>query len=223
MSNGGKLGDYMGGRGSNYKSDINIKDNVSTDTQKLTDYVSKTLSKMGFDVERKHSNLSDSEYISIKGAGDLFGKDKEDSIEIRIATHDLPPTYDKMYRGDFDIRSGSNKTRGGTNGSAQDYDSFLSSMAKKKGYTTTSYDKRQSDIKKAQEEIKKNYANKIAFEKNKELLRPKAMEYAKVHLPKQYKQVNDLYKQADTVTGDKRKQLRKQANKILNEIGEKYL
>lgn len=61
------------------------------------------------------------------------------------------------------------------------------------------------------------------YEREKAEKRPAALEYAKKNLKTQYQIIQDLYKKADMVTGDKRKQLRKQANKILNEIADEYL
>jgi len=201
---------------------LSIKDGL-TETSEIADYLRNTISRMGYKISDHHSGLSDSEYITIENAGHLFGKDKTDNIEIRIATHNLPPTYDKQYQGDFDIRSGADKYRMGSNADAMNYDDLLSILAKKKGIATPNYDEKQKRIE--QEHKEREWRNIAKYKQQEDAAdnRIKALEYVKNNMPEKYKEVQDLYSKADTVTGDKRKQLRKQANKILNEIAEKYL
>jgi hypothetical protein len=178
---------------------------------------------MGYEITNHHSNLSDSEYIAIENSGDLIGKDENDSIEIRIATHDLPPSYDRQYQGDFDIRSGEDKYRVGTNGNAMNYDDLLFFLAKKKGFSIPKYENKKLKEKQEREQQKQRNIQYYQHEQEKADNRIKALEYVKINMPEKYKEVQDLYARADNVTGDKRKQLRKQANKILNEISENYL
>ena len=200
---------------------INIREGLKS-TDKITDYLEKKLESMGYEVERKHSGLSNSEYLTVKNSGDLFGKaDANDDVEIRISNHDLPATYDRQYAGDFDVRS-EGSIRNGTNLNAIDYDDLLANFAKKKGYETPEYDKkiqaRQNQIKIQQQ----NNVKMFQMQQDAEAGRKWAMNYAMKNLQNEYKQVSDIYAKADTFTGDKRKRLRKQANKILNDIYEKY-
>jgi hypothetical protein len=132
-------------------------------TSDITDYLTKTLNKMGYETENKKSGLSNSEYITIKNVGALFGKDENDDIEIRIADHDLPPSYDNMHKGDFDIMS-NNKQRGGTNGDARSYIDFLNIMAEKKNFPLANSKKyeQEQELKKQREE---NYKKEIAEKK----------------------------------------------------------
>lgn len=190
-------------------------------TSDISDYMATRLESMGYEVERKHSGLSNSEYITIKNAGELFGKADTDDVEIRISNHDLPPSYDRQYKGDFDVRS-EDVPRNGTNGDASNYEDILASLAKKKGIDTPEYDAKLKEREQERKEIANKYAEKITAQENAEKGREWAVEYAKKNLPYEYKQVQELYSKADTVTGDKRKQLRKQANKILNEIYARY-
>lgn len=190
-------------------------------TDKITDYLEKKLQSMGYEVERKYSGLSDSEYLIVKNSGDMFGKESDDDVEIRISNHDLPPTYDRLYAGDFDVRS-ERSNRWGANADAIDYEDLLAKFAKKKGYETPDYDRK----------IKIQHDNMIIQRQNNlmaaqardeaEAGRKWAMDYAKQNLQDEYKKVAELYAKADNFTGDKRKQIRKQANKILNEIYNKY-
>lgn len=189
-------------------------------TEDISKYVKEKLEKVGYEIETHHSGLSDSEYITIKNAGELFGKADTDDVEIRIATHDLPPTYDKQYQGDFDIRSGEDNSRHGTNNDAMNYDDFLAILLKKKGIATPEYDQKQKQLEAEREEQKQRNLAYYQNERDKADGREKALEYIKNNMPDKYKEVQSLYAKADTVTGDKRKQLRKQANKILNEIAE---
>jgi hypothetical protein len=101
-------------------------------TEDIADYFEKKLKDFGIEVERKHSGLSGSEYIIIKNEGDKFGKADVDDVEIRIADHNLPPSYDKQYAGDFDVRS-NGVERNGTNGDANDYDEILKKVISKIG------------------------------------------------------------------------------------------
>lgn len=190
-------------------------------TRDIADYLEKKLKTIGYEVERKHSGLSNSEYITIKNAGNLFGKDESDDIEIRIADHDLPPTYDKQYQGDFDVKSNGNQ-RGGTNGAAQDYESLIAILAKKKGFNTPEYDKKVEEEKKHKEELRNKYAQQMQAQKDAAEDREWALDYAKKYLPEEYEKIQHYNEKADSVTGDKRKKYRKQLNAILNEIAQKY-
>lgn len=201
---------------------VSLKEGL-TETSEIAEYLRNTISKMGYNISDHHSNLSDSEYITIENAGHLFGKDETDSIEIRIATHNLPPSYDKQYQGDFDIRSGTDKYRIGANGDAMNYDDLLALLAKKKGFSIPEYENKKAKEKLEREQQIQRNLQYYQNEREKADNRVKAMDYIKNKMPEKYKEVQDLYAKADTVTGDKRKQLRKQANKILNEIAEKYL
>ena len=187
-------------------------------TGDIASYVKDKLEKVGYEIETHHSGLSDSEYITIKNAGELFGKADVDDIEIRIATHDLPPTYDRQYQGDFDVRSGDDNARQGTNYDAMNYEDLLAILMKKKGVATPEYDQKQKQIEAEREKIKNRNIAEAQAQKDAANGREKALDYIKNNMPDKYKEVQDLYAKADTVTGDKRKQLRKQANKILNEI-----
>lgn len=190
-------------------------------TDKITDYMEKKLSSMRYEVERKHSGLSNSEYLIVKNSGDMFGKESNDDVEIRVSNHDLPPTYDSLYAGDFDVRSEKSNRRG-TNGDAIDYGDLLAEFAKKKGYETPDYDRK---IKMRQDNMIIQQQNNLMEARAKQEAedgRKWAMDYARKNLKNEYKEVIDLYAKADKFTGNKRKQIRKQANKILNEVYNKY-
>lgn len=96
-------------------------------TEDIADYFEKKLKDFGIEVERKYSGLSNSEYIIIKNEGEKFGKADVDDVEIRISDHNLPPTYDRQYAADFDVKS-NGVERNGTNGDANDYDVVLSKI-----------------------------------------------------------------------------------------------
>lgn len=143
--------------------DFQIKRGL-TKTEDITDYLEKKLNNLGYEVERKHSGLSGSEYLIIKNAGEYFGKAEGDDVEIRIADHNLPPSYDRNYQGDFDVKS-NGKERAGTNGNATNYEDILNQFAHKKGIENTSYDTFVSEKKSKEEEEKQKFK---LFLQNKE-------------------------------------------------------
>lgn len=159
------------------KSSVIIKRGLKK-TEDITDYMEKKLNEIGYEVERKHSGLSGSEYLILKNIGDLFGKDKVDDVEIRIADHNLPPSYDKKYQGDFDIMS-NGKQRNGTNGDATNYENVLNILAHKKGLQNTSYDTFLSEKKNKDEETKIYWEQ---FHKNKDEANKRRKEEAEILL-----------------------------------------
>lgn len=103
-------------------------------TDEISDYMESKLNNLGFKTERHYSGLSGSEYLTITNFSEMTGEESGyngGELKIRIADHDLPPSYDGLHGyHDFDIIS-EGKNRGGNDGHATSYENVLKSLAGK--------------------------------------------------------------------------------------------
>lgn len=94
------------------------------DTYYITEYLTKILEELGFNIMHDSSRLSSSTYLTITNWRATVGR-RNDDLLIRISDHDLPPSYDGKYGYyDFDLKSKYN-TRNGLQGDAIPYGEFV--------------------------------------------------------------------------------------------------
>ena len=98
------------------------------DTYDITEYLTKILEELGFDVTQDSSRVSSSTYLTITNWRATVDKGNDDLL-IRISDHDLPPSYDGKYGYyDFDLKS-KYDTRNGLFGDALFYGDFIEYVA----------------------------------------------------------------------------------------------
>ena len=94
------------------------------DTYDITEYLTKILEELGFNIMHDSSRLSSSTYLTITNWRATVGRGNDDLL-IRISDHDLPPSYDGKYGYyDFDLKS-KYDTRNGLQGDAIPYSEFI--------------------------------------------------------------------------------------------------
>lgn len=94
------------------------------DTYDITEYLTKILEELGFNIMHDSSRLSLSTYLTITNWRATVGRGNDDLL-IRISDHDLPPSYDGKYAYyDFDLKS-KYDDRNGLQGDAIPYGEFV--------------------------------------------------------------------------------------------------
>lgn len=130
-----------------------------TKTNKIADYLDKSLNKMGYKTRRSASGLSDSEYITIDNYQDMTGNESpynNSEFKIRISDHDLPPSYDGKHGfHDADVMS-MGKQRGGNDGNATFYENIIQKLNDEMKKGKVSYNARKKKEEEDDEEARKS-------------------------------------------------------------------
>ena len=98
----------------------------------IAEYIQDILiNKFGFDkdeIDWDMSGLSSSQYLNINNWEEMTHKSSpynDDALIVRISSHDLPPSYDRLHGYfDYDLKA-DNDSRYGSNGDAIPYYEFL--------------------------------------------------------------------------------------------------